>query len=343
MSCPLVISRDRPLLDEVTRLAAAAGVTPDVLPPGVTALQGWVLAPLVLVGSDAAEEMSVHAPQRRPDVHVLASDGDQGSVLRTALALGAERVLALPDDAAWLTERLIDAGDDGLSPGRLVGVVGGSGGAGATTFACALGQVAARSGSSLVVDADPLGPGVDRVLGLDSTAGVRWSDLESTTGRLGARSLREALPRQGRLAALTWPAGHSAPLSGEVVRECLSAARRGHDVVVVDLPRGADPLVSEIATRCDLVVVVVSPTICGAASTSVLRAQLGEHGRWGLVVRGRGLDPEGVARVTGLPLLAEMGDQRRLTESVDLGLGPVRSRRGPLARAAAQVLEQVAA
>ena len=72
-------------------------------------------------------------------------------------------------------------------------------------------------------------------------------------------------------------------------------------------------------------------------------ALLGEHGRWGLVVRGRGLDPEGVARVTGLPLLAEMADQRRLAESVDLGLGPVRSRRGPLARAAAQVLEQVAA
>ena len=38
-----------------------------------------------------------------------------------------------------------------------------------------------------------------------------------------------------------------------------------------------------------------------------------------------------------------MADQRRLAESVDLGLGPVRSRRGPLARAAAQVLAQVAA
>ena len=101
---------------------------------------------------------------------------------------------------------------------------------------------------------------------------------------------------------------------------------------------------AELVARCDLVVVVVSPTLCGVASTSGLVARFGGPGHWGLVVRGRGLDPEGVAEVTGLPLLAEMADQRRLAESVDLGLGPVRSRRGPLAaRPPPQVLAQVAA
>jgi MinD superfamily P-loop ATPase len=129
----------------------------------------------------------------------------------------------------------------------------------------------------------------------------------------------------------------------DVLRECLSAARRGHDLVVVDLPRGADPLVAEVVPRCDLVTLVVSPTVCGAASATSTVAHVEQRGRWGLVVRGRGLDPEEVAEVTGIPLLAEMTDQRRVSESVDLGLGPVRSRRGPLARAAAQVLAQVAA
>jgi secretion/DNA translocation related CpaE-like protein len=340
MSPPLLVSRDRHLLDEVARLAAAAGVAPDVQPPGVSVLQGWSLAPLVLVGSDVAGELVALAPPRRSQVHVVADQQDD-TAYRTALALGAERVLTLPADVAWLTERLIDAGDDGLAPGRLVGVLGGSGGAGATTFACALGQVASRSGTAVVLDADPLGPGVDRVLGLDATAGVRWSDLESTTGRLGARALREALPVQGRLGALTWTAGHSSPLPLGVLRECLSAARRGHDLVVVDLPRGADPLVADVVSRCDLVVLVGSPTVCGTASTTSTVTRFEQRGRWGLVVRGRGLDPEEVVRVTGLPLLAEMADQRRLAESVDLGLGPVRSRRGPLARAAARVLAQV--
>lgn len=341
MSAPLVVSRDRSLLDEVTRLAAAAGVTPAVQPPGVAALHAWSLAPIVLVGEDAAAELATLAPPRRSHVHVLLSGARVDAAYRTALALGAERVLVLPEDAAWLSERLIDAGDDGLTQGRLVGVVGGSGGAGATTFACAVGQVAARSGTALVVDADPLGPGVDRVLGLDSTDGVRWSDLESTTGRLGARSLREALPSRDRLAALSWPAGQSTPLAGGTVRECLSAARRGHDLVVVDLPRGLDPLVADVASRCDLVVVVVAPTLCGAAATTSMVTRVDRHRRWGLVVRGRGLDPDEVARVTGLPLLAEMADQRGLAESVDLGLGPLRSGRGPLGRAAARVLAQV--
>lgn len=351
MHQPLVVSRDASLVEDVTRLAAAAGVTPVVQPPGVAALQGWPLAPLVLVGHDAGAELASLAPQRRQDVHLLTHGSDHGAdrdvgsdtTYRVALALGAERVLALPGDAAWLTERLIDAGDDGLAPGRLVGVLGGSGGAGATTFGCALAQVASRSGTALVVDADPWGPGVDRVLGLDATEGVRWSDLESTTGRLGARALREALPSRDGLAALSWPAGRSSPLSVGVMRECLAAARRGHDLVVVDLPRGTDPLVTDVASRCDLVVLVVAPTVCGAASTTSTVSRFEQRGRWGLVVRGRGLDPVGVARVTGLPLLAEMADQRRVAESVDLGLGPVRSLRGPLARAASRVLAQVVA
>jgi secretion/DNA translocation related CpaE-like protein len=342
MSAPLVVTTDPILVEEVSRLAAAAGVAPDIQPPGVTVLQGWILAPLVLVGADSAEELVTLAPPRRTQVHLVTGRQDD-SAYRTALELGAERVLSLPCDADWLTERLIDALDDGPARGRLVGVLGGSGGAGATTFACALGQVASRSGTAVVLDADPLGPGVDRVLGLDATSGVRWSDLESTTGRLGARALRDALPSQERLAALTWAAGRSSPLSIGVLRECLSAARRGHDLVVVDLPRGTDPLVADVVSRCDLVVLVVSPTVCGAASTTSTLARFEQRSRWGLVVRGRGLDPDEVAAATGIPLLAEMADQRGVSESVDLGLGPLRSRRGPLARAAARVLAQVAA
>jgi hypothetical protein len=45
----------------------------------------------------------------------------------------------------------------------------------------------------------------------------------------------------------------------------------------------------------------------------------------------------------GAAVLAEVPDQRGLVESVDLGLGPVRSRRNGLARAAAQVLDSLVA
>jgi hypothetical protein len=45
-----------------------------------------------------------------------------------------------------------------------------------------------------------------------------------------------------------------------------------------------------------------------------------------------------VGRLVGAPVLLRMPDQRGLAEAIDVGLGPVRSHRGPLGRAAAEAL-----
>ncbi len=45
-----------------------------------------------------------------------------------------------------------------------------------------------------------------------------------------------------------------------------------------------------------------------------------------------------MAALTGVERVVVMGEQRRLDEVVDLGLGPLAGRRGPLWRAAAAVL-----
>jgi secretion/DNA translocation related CpaE-like protein len=229
--------------------------------------------------------------------------------------------------------------DSGPARGLTVGVVGGSGGSGATTFACALGQMAGRAGPSVVIDADPLGPGVDRVLGLDLVDGVRWDALGHATGRLSARALRDSLPRRDGVAALTWYSGsHPRPLQAFAVREALSAARRGHDTVVVDLPRVPDPLTEEIAARCDQVLITVVTTVAGIAAAMRTCGRFADPGALGLIVRGSGMDDESVGRALGAPVLQRMSDQRGLAEAIDLGLGPVRSRRGPLGRAASCVL-----
>ncbi|MGY2700780.1 septum site-determining protein Ssd [Nocardioides sp. HB32] len=317
MTAPLVVTRDQALLDELLRLAAAAGVTPDVAADGGAALRGWTAAPLVLVGSDVAEDLARICPTRRPRVYVVAWGVVPDEMFRTALAVGAESIAQLPRSEAWLTELLTDLGDPGgpSAEGLLVGVVGGSGGSGATTFACALGQVGARRGRALVVDADPLGPGLDRVLGLEDRDGVRWDGLCDTTGRLSARALREALPRRDDLGALTWRAGGPGTLQAFAAREVLSAARRGHDLVVVDLPRTPDPLVDEIAARCDRLLVVVVPTVVGVASAVRTCARHRDPTTVRLVLRGTGIDPLQVARATGVPVLATMPEQRGLDES----------------------------
>jgi secretion/DNA translocation related CpaE-like protein len=339
MTAPLFVTADETLLDALTRLAAAAGTTPEVAHDVSSALRAWARAPLVLVGEDLAQSLARAAPERRDAVFVVLTAPVPDRVFQVALALGAESVAGLPRSEGWLVERLTDVVDSGPARGLTIGVVGGSGGSGATTFACALGQVAARSGPAVVIDADPFGPGADRVLGLDLVDGVRWDALGHTTGRLSARSLRDSLPRREGVGALTWYAGAKPRrLQPFAAREALSAARRGHDTVIVDLPRAPDPLVDEIGSRCDHLLVIVVPTVVGVAAAMRVCGRFADPGSLGLVVRGSGMDDDSVRRVVGAPVLVRMPDQRGLAESIDLGLGPIRSRRGPLGRAAATTM-----
>lgn len=331
----LVVTALPALLDEVHRLAAGAGVVPVVAGDVPTALRAWSTAGLVLVGADLAEPLARSAPPRRSGVHLLVPAEPGTRELRAGVDLGAESVLDLEQAGAWVGDLLTELADP-RSEGHVVALMPASGGAGATTLACALAQVAARAGRSLVVDVDPFGAGADRVLGLEGAAGLRWDTLAATSGRLSGASLRESVPRRDRLGVLTWPPGTTAAPRPEVVRETLEAARRAHDLVVVDLPRMLGPVTEEVVTRCDRLLLVVRPTVAGVAAATRLVTAL--EGRGSLVLRGHGIPAEVVASAVDVPVLLEMRDQRGVEESVDLGTGPVRSSRGPLAAAAGVLL-----
>ncbi len=344
---PLLLTRDPVLREHVLRLAAAAGSAPRPCEEPSVALRAWAGAAVVLVGADAAAEVAALAPARREAVRVLGWGPATDEVYRSALGIGASEVLELPRADATLAELLTDPGEHAAPRGLVIGVVGGCGGAGASTFAAALGQVASQQGRVVVLDADPLGPGLDRLLGLDDRPGVRWEDLGASTGRLGGRALRDAVPRRGRLGVLTWQAGASGPAPAAepapaVAREVLHAARRGHDTVVVDLPRTGGAVAADLAARVDHVVLVGRPGLGAAAATVRLCARLEAQLPAGttplLLVRGSPLDADRLQRATGLPLLLPMGDQRGLAEAVDLGLGPVARPRGTLGRAARECL-----
>lgn len=337
VTAPLLVSADPLLVADVQRLSAAAGVVPHVVTDPAVALRLWTSAPVVLVGEDCAAALAMSSPPRRPRVHVLGRAPLGDAMFRDALGLGAETVAGLPASETWLVELLTDVGDGGTIPGVTIGVIGGSGGAGATVFAAAIAQVAALVGRTLLVDADPMGAGIDRVLGLETSDGIRWDSMLQTTGRLSSRSLREALPRAGRLSVLTWPTDRPVSLQGFAMREVLSAGQRGFDAVVIDLPRHSDAVVEETITRCDHVVLVSTLTVPGVSSAARVAARLPElsparH----LVTRGSrsGVAPESVSRLLRMPLLAAMADQRGLDEAITLGAGPARQRRGTLARAA---------
>ena len=178
---------------------------------------------------------------------------------------------------------------------------------------------------------------------MESLDGIRWDALHHTTGRLSARSLREALPRRSGVSVLTWAADRPTGLQAFAMREVLSAGQRGHAALVLDLPRHPDPVIEEVLARLDHVVVVSGVTVPAVTAASRVAARLvGLSATSHLVVRGSGgVDAAAIGRLLGLPVAAAMPDQRGLDEAIDLGAGPVRSRRGALARAARQVAGRV--
>jgi secretion/DNA translocation related CpaE-like protein len=339
---PLLVTADETLRDAFVRLSAAAGVTGDLVTSATTALERWTAASVVLVGADVAPALAATAPPRRPGVQVVTTTRAPDALYRAALDCGAEAVLELPAAGTELVVTLADATESGGAvPVPVIGVVGGAGGVGATTLATSLALTLARRRSTLLVDLDPCGGGVERVLGVDDLPGARWADVVPTTGRLGPRSLLETLPRHGRLSVLAWSADGPDELAPTVLRETLAAGRRGFGAVVLDLPRHPDRVAEDALLRCDVVLLVVTTTLPAMAASVAVAGRL-PSGRAAVVVRGRpSLDPNEVERALGLPVIATMPDQRRLDESIGLGLGPVRGRRGPLARTCATLADQV--
>ncbi|WP_148573758.1 septum site-determining protein Ssd [Nocardioides caldifontis] len=341
----LLVSADERLTSDVMRLAAAAGAPLEVVADPAAALGGWGTAAAVLVGTDLLAVVAAHRPPRRADVHVVAQGAAPDFLFRDALDVGAASVVELPDAEQWLVSALTDLVDEAAVTGATtVAVVGGAGGVGATVLAVSLGLVAAREGEATVlVDLDPWGPGLARVAGIDVRPAVTWRELALSPGRFGARSLREALATPDGVGVLGWDDAPGGPPSAATVREVLSAARRGHSWVVVDLPHRDGGLVAEVLPHCDAVLLVGAATLGSVAATARVAGRLRDHGADpGLVVRTRrgGLEPEELAEAVALPLLARLPDQRRLDEHLDLGAGPVHARRGVLSRTAEVLLER---
>ena len=227
--------------------------------------------------------------------------------------------------------------------GRCVGVVGGRGGAGASTLAAALAVAAASSTRVALLDLDPLGGGLDLLLGLEDTAGLRWPALAAATGRLSSSALAAALPAVSGVAVLSWDCGDLMSVPAEAVWSVVDAALRGFDVVVLDLPRGLDATAAPAVERCDeLLMVVPAEVRAVAAASRLVRVLAGSDVPVRAVVRGpapSGLTGPEVAAFLGVPLAGWLRSEPRLHRSVDKGVLGGLSRRGPLAMLCAGLVE----
>jgi secretion/DNA translocation related CpaE-like protein len=336
MPRPLLVTADPDALDDLLRLAATAGVEVDVARDVPSARACWTSAPLVVVGPDLHERVAHSRLGRRPKVIALGRDLDDASIWQRAVEMGAEHVVFLPDAEVWLVEALSEAVEGLGKEGLLIAVVGGRGGAGATTLAAALAVTAVRREvRTLLVDGDPHGGGIDLVFGGELVEGLRWPELGATRGRVPAAALAEALPTMADLSVLSWDRGEPAHLPVEAVQAVLGAARRSGELVVVDLPRSLDEASREVLSAATTTLLVVPAEVRATAAAGRIAARAGLLCRdLRLVVRGpapAGLTAAAVARALGLPLLGDLRAEPGLELALERGEPPGRRARSPLA------------
>ena len=334
---PLVVSTDETLLDDLLRLLAAAGSTPELTSGGGALRRAHREAPVVLLGADALAAAPVRALPRRPGVLVVLTREPEAEVWSAAVEVGAERVVVLPRDETWLVERVASAVRGPGRPGWVA--AGGSccGGAGASTVATALALAAAPEASCgvLLVDGDGWGGGLDLLLGAERSPGVRWPELAGVRGRVSGPALVAALPEAHGIPVLA--ASREAP--GEVAPDALAAVvaagRDSGSGVVVDLP-ARDREAAAVLDTADLAVLLVPARLrAAAAARALVGGPDGPPRPWAaarVVTRPvpGGLSRAEVADVVGRPVLAELPHDRSAVPRGERGEPPSVAPRSPL-------------
>lgn len=334
---PLVVTGDADLLDDLLRLAAAGGTEVEVAADPAAARSRWSPAPLVLVGCDQAQSCLRARLPRRARLVIVGRSGTADPGWEVAELIGAEHVATLPAAEPWIVDRLAEcAPSQTTTTARVVAVLGGRGGAGASVFAGGLAVTAARARlRTLLVDADPLGGGLDLVLGWEQLEGLRWPALTDADGRVDPPALVRALPSRGDLVVLSWDRGDLLPLPAPAMAATLDAARRGRDMVVVDLPRQLDDAAVIALQAADQVYVIVPAELRATAAAARVVAAAAPHCvELGVIVRGPApgrLKAAEVARALNLPLAGTLRPEPGICRGLERGEAPAAAGRGPLA------------
>ena len=218
---------------------------------------------------------------------------------------------------------------------RVMGVIGASGGLGASTLAVALAVRAGEQvGATVAIDGALDGGALDVTACLEHLSGVRWPDLAAAQGGLDGAALLRALPAEGPTRIL---AGTHRGLGDSVVRAALAGLGRVCGVVVVDLGRSL-----WLADQCTELVLVAGTSARQLADATAVAAAIHELGcpAWLVVRTGRGdpVSPDEVAVHLDLPLTGLLRDESRIVTDADRARLPGSRSSGGLATLASALL-----
>ena len=231
-------------------------------------------------------------------------------------------------------------------PGQVLAVTGARGGLGASVLLLHLAWALGRAGRRVaMMDLDPTG-GLDLLCGQSVLTGLRWADLPAEESAFRPGHLVGALPVWHAMPVLTGDVRGGPLPCAEAV---LEAMRAEHDVVLVDLPRGAPPppgagvlIVTGLDLRSAVAAESTASRLRGPAPGGCEGADAAAGVPVWLVARQVGEDVlvEDLELITGCPVLGQVPTDRVLAKRLALGEDPVRSR-SALRRAASALAREL--
>ncbi|WP_163548089.1 septum site-determining protein Ssd [Candidatus Frankia nodulisporulans] len=252
---PLLVTGQPELLERLLRLTDAAAVEPTVALDPSTVRQGWVSAPLVVVGMDRAAACLAAGLPPRPRLVLIGDRTANKRVWEYGADLGADHVLFLPAAAGWLTAAFAEFCDADRTPCATIGVVAGRRGSGSSTLSVALALAALRNDlRTMLIDADPRGGGLEPGFTCLIPA------VRDGGGKLGidpGAGLPAGGERRGELSVITWDEQAGPELSSLAMTDLLATAHATSDLAVVDLPWQPDDAAAVAVAACRTVLLLV--------------------------------------------------------------------------------------
>lgn len=342
MTTPVLASADPIIIDHVRALAAAGNASVMVLSSLIELGPAWHQDGLLLLGSDLIDEVQ-GLPKRR-NVAIVHWQFDAGQEIPTALwasalALGAEHVVALPKADDWLAERITPPTYSGNSRARVLAVGAVCGGAGASTFAVGMAIAAKNAGHRvLLIDADLAGGGLDLLLGAETMAGVRWPELAFASGRMSAETLVPALPMPHGISLVTASRDRYVTPTQEAWLALLEFAVHSFDLVVLDLGREELPstIQSSMAEfNASLMWVVPTRIRAIAAASLCLERSQSIFPNQEVIVRkvDRSMNANDVGRALGRSVLKSVPEDSQVVAASEQGIEV----KGAYAKACAEI------
>ena len=309
----LLISQNQQLINELQKISA---VTQCSLEVNSKVNNSEVKAArMVLIDAALAGTVS------HPNVVLITLGEPNIEIWQKAVATEARYVAFLPDAREWLLQNLIP---NPIKSTQIIGVIGASGGLGASLIASSLAVMFAQSDKTVALaETNFCSGGLDVLWGIEESKGTRWADLIYPSGRISPQDLYRSLPKASGVSILStdsqdgrMPASYS---------EILSDLAQAVDVLVIDLAKSLEVGATELLELCTDLIIVTGSTIRSTSATNQLMQLASKLASAKLIVRmipGTDLDAQNVSKTLGLQLLGTVTTDQKVVEHLEQGLNP---------------------